>query len=357
MARELTEPTNVEASAEGSHDGILPALTSFFQKYQVPVGCQIHIIDVFKSAPDYANAIATVTATSSIRYRDDRKAELSALRKFRSRLETGGDDFRQACRNVGITVDQLNSAEAVVLAKQGLLQRMRGNYRRQPGSNNFGLVLAVCRLADIWEVWKLRPANASDSQHRGDRRSDFVVFVESAVQAAGFDTWMPENGGSLGSTIARILSKRRGLSRKAANLKRKHAPYPRVDNRRSRDEKKFLFLGPYKHLSTSGIVWSFAATSGMTIMDGQTAISPITKIGILHRSFDQDASAAFLWDECGVRIAPKTLQKLRSVGGGPNFYKGYGGRVFYEPASLCAWAAATRSPTVASTSELPPRAA
>jgi len=66
---------------------------------------------------------------------------------------------------------------------------------------------------------------------------------------------------------------------------------------------------------------------------------------------DQDAASAFLWNACGVRIAPKTLQKRRVVGGGPPFRKVIG-RVVYERAPLKAWGEAQRSVPVTSTSEL-----
>ena len=66
----------------------------------------------------------------------------------------------------------------------------------------------------------------------------------------------------------------------------------------------------------------------------------------------QDATAEFLWTECGVKIAAATLRKLRCVGGGPPFFKGYGGRVFYEAGPLKIWGDAQRGPLVNSTSEL-----
>src|SRR5436190_22451660 len=74
------------------------------------------------------------------------------------------------------------------------------------------------------------------------------------------------------------------------------------------------------------------------------------------RSFDQNRAAEFIDQECGERVAPKTLQKLRCIGGGPAFYRGYGGRCYYTEEALREWAAAHRSPLVLSTSELPRRA-
>ena len=66
---------------------------------------------------------------------------------------------------------------------------------------------------------------------------------------------------------------------------------------------------------------------------------------------DQVAASAYLWRACGVKIAPKTLQKRRVVGGGPPFRKVIG-RVVYERAPLKAWGEAQRSAPVTSTSEL-----
>jgi hypothetical protein len=71
---------------------------------------------------------------------------------------------------------------------------------------------------------------------------------------------------------------------------------------------------------------------------------------------DQVAASAFLWSACGVRMAPKTLQKRRVIGGSPPFRKILG-RVVYEPVTLKAWGDAQRSPLVSSTSELPTLAA
>lgn len=67
---------------------------------------------------------------------------------------------------------------------------------------------------------------------------------------------------------------------------------------------------------------------------------------------DEAAASEFLWNECGVKIARATLRKLRCVGGGPPFFKGFGGRVFYEREPSKAWAAKQRGPLVNSTSEL-----
>lgn len=66
--------------------------------------------------------------------------------------------------------------------------------------------------------------------------------------------------------------------------------------------------------------------------------------------FDQVQGSAFL-KELGVKVAPKTLQKRRVIGGGPPFRKVMG-RVVYEREGLRAWAGAQRSRLVTSTSEL-----
>src|SRR5438132_816081 len=70
-------------------------------------------------------------------------------------------------------------------------------------------------------------------------------------------------------------------------------------------------------------------------------------------AFDQHGAAQFLEQECGQRVAAKTLQKLRCIGGGPAFYRGYGRRCYYTEEALREWADAHRSPIVRSTSELP----
>lgn len=72
---------------------------------------------------------------------------------------------------------------------------------------------------------------------------------------------------------------------------------------------------------------------------------------------DQQAASAYLWRACGVKMAPKSLQKRRVVGlgapgGSPPFRKILG-RIIYERAALKAWGDAQRSPEVRSTSELP----
>jgi hypothetical protein len=73
------------------------------------------------------------------------------------------------------------------------------------------------------------------------------------------------------------------------------------------------------------------------------------------RVFDQISAARFLEEECGQKISPKTLQKRRCIGGGPPFYKGFGGRCYYTEDALCVWAESQRSPLVTSTSELAPK--
>lgn len=53
----------------------------------------------------------------------------------------------------------------------------------------------------------------------------------------------------------------------------------------------------------------------------------------------------------GVPVAQKTLEKLASVGGGPEFVK-FGNRVLYPRDALDAWAAHKTSKLLKSTSEL-----
>ena len=74
------------------------------------------------------------------------------------------------------------------------------------------------------------------------------------------------------------------------------------------------------------------------------------------RLLTQDATSAFLETECGIKVAPSTLKKWRSVGGGPPFYRARG-KVFYDPEGTKAWGLAQRSRIVRSTSELDHHAA
>ena len=72
----------------------------------------------------------------------------------------------------------------------------------------------------------------------------------------------------------------------------------------------------------------------------------------LPRMFDQAGAAKFLWDEYGVRIASKTLQKRRVTGQNSPPFRKVIGRILYEEGPLRSWAEAQRSPLVNSTSEL-----
>ncbi len=69
------------------------------------------------------------------------------------------------------------------------------------------------------------------------------------------------------------------------------------------------------------------------------------------RWMDQAQASRFL-EKLGIKLAPKTLQKRRVVGGSPPFRKVMG-RVIYERDELMAWAAArlANAPRVNSTSE------
>ncbi len=71
---------------------------------------------------------------------------------------------------------------------------------------------------------------------------------------------------------------------------------------------------------------------------------------------DQIAASHFLTHECGVPIAPSTLQERRCIGGGPRFTRVMN-RVLYTPADLRSWAAKQIGPSVNSTSELTANAA
>lgn len=63
------------------------------------------------------------------------------------------------------------------------------------------------------------------------------------------------------------------------------------------------------------------------------------------------AAAKYIADRHGFPCSPKTLAKLRCIGGGPAFYKA--GRIpLYADEDLDAWAASRLSRRVTSTSEL-----
>jgi hypothetical protein len=64
----------------------------------------------------------------------------------------------------------------------------------------------------------------------------------------------------------------------------------------------------------------------------------------------RDASR-YLLAAHGLAVAPGTLARKASAGGGPRFARA-GRAALYTPADLDAWAAETLSPTVATASEL-----
>ena len=57
----------------------------------------------------------------------------------------------------------------------------------------------------------------------------------------------------------------------------------------------------------------------------------------------------------GITVSPKTLAKLRCIGGGPEFMK-FGSRVYYDPNKGEAWAFSKLSPAKRSTSDQTRRA-
>ena len=68
--------------------------------------------------------------------------------------------------------------------------------------------------------------------------------------------------------------------------------------------------------------------------------------------YDEIRASSYL-QELGAPIAPATLRKKRCVGGGPEFFKSFGGRVFYRRHALNEWAESQRSAALRSTSDLP----
>jgi hypothetical protein len=69
----------------------------------------------------------------------------------------------------------------------------------------------------------------------------------------------------------------------------------------------------------------------------------------MDRFFDTAAASAWL-GERGIRRSPKTLRKLRVIGGGPRFRR-LNGQVFYTEAALEEWLRERVSPEYGSTSE------
>ncbi len=87
------------------------------------------------------------------------------------------------------------------------------------------------------------------------------------------------------------------------------------------------------------------------------AVPAVTAQLAHERIYDTAGASKFIYDEYGERISRQTYRKWRCVGGGPAFFKGVGGRVFYREGTLRAWIEAKRSPEVGSTSELTERSA
>jgi hypothetical protein len=67
---------------------------------------------------------------------------------------------------------------------------------------------------------------------------------------------------------------------------------------------------------------------------------------------DVDAASAYLREKYGVRRTPRTLNRLRTIGGGPVFRRIGTRHVAYEEAALDAWARSLISAPLASTASL-----
>ena len=66
--------------------------------------------------------------------------------------------------------------------------------------------------------------------------------------------------------------------------------------------------------------------------------------------FRSDEASAYLAETHGIPISPRTLDKLRSVGGGPAFQK-FNRAVLYHRDALDAWASEKLGQPIRSTSE------
>ncbi|MEQ8446931.1 MAG: hypothetical protein RIB57_13685 [Pelagibacterium sp.] len=64
----------------------------------------------------------------------------------------------------------------------------------------------------------------------------------------------------------------------------------------------------------------------------------------------RNEAAAYLDAKHGLRVAPKTLARYASEGGGPKFQR-FGHIPYYTPSALDLWVEGKLSPEVASTSE------
>ncbi|QFY90318.1 hypothetical protein D5125_12950 [Magnetovirga frankeli] len=64
-----------------------------------------------------------------------------------------------------------------------------------------------------------------------------------------------------------------------------------------------------------------------------------------------DAASAYLKDQYGIQRTPRTLAKLRSVGGGPRFIRVSKTEVVYSTDDLDNWATQLLGPSFANTAE------
>lgn len=87
-------------------------------------------------------------------------------------------------------------------------------------------------------------------------------------------------------------------------------------------------------------------------------ISPLPDLprhlAVKSRFRPAEACEYFLYAH-GLKFAQATLNKKRSVGGGPEFFKATNRCILYDRAALDIWAAEVLGNPVASTSELPKR--
>ena len=67
--------------------------------------------------------------------------------------------------------------------------------------------------------------------------------------------------------------------------------------------------------------------------------------------FDVRSASEYLFATYGIRRSPHTLNKLRSIGGGPAFRRVGRARIAYEQAALDAWVREIASEPLRSTSQ------
>jgi hypothetical protein len=177
-----------------------------FADYRVPVQYRRTIIDALNDAMRLGRLERRRVARRSQAFQNRRKRERSALDTLARCLsdEKATDRFRKACADRGISVQSLQSARRLLK----FWERHEGKPPRDKSMGKrgtiaeFGRTMIVEYLAEVWEALG-RIASASYDDARGDRRTEFVRFVDDCSKAAGAEWFKPNK--SLGRSIAKDL--------------------------------------------------------------------------------------------------------------------------------------------------------